>query len=43
VPGIASAISTFTASPESEENEEQVERLLDALKGRARLEIVIEV
>ena len=39
VPGIASAIGTwcdaFTVSLENEENEEQVERFIDALKGRA--------
>jgi hypothetical protein len=47
VPSIATVIVTwcdaFTAWLEGEENEESVEKLLDALKSRNRLEIVIEV
>ncbi|PMD49004.1 hypothetical protein L207DRAFT_560531 [Hyaloscypha variabilis F] len=47
VPSIATVIVTwcdaFTAWLEGEENEEPVEKLLDALKSRNRLEIVIEI
>ena len=47
VPSIATVIVTwcdaFTTWLESDENEEPVEKLLDALKSRNRLEIVIEV
>jgi hypothetical protein len=47
VPSIATVIITwcdaFTSWLESEENEEPVEKLLDGLKSRSRLEIVMEV
>jgi hypothetical protein len=47
VPSVAKVIITwcdaFTSWLESDENEEPVEKLLDALKSRTRLEIVMEV
>jgi hypothetical protein len=47
VPSIATVImawcDAFTSWFESEENEEPVEKLLDGLKSKNRLEIVIEV
>jgi hypothetical protein len=47
VPSVAKVITTwcdaFTSWLESDENEEPVEKLLDALKSRTRLEIVMEV
>lgn len=47
IPDVAKVITTwvdaFTSWLESDENEEPVETLLDALKTQTRLEIVIEV
>ncbi len=47
VPSIASTVTTwcdaFTSWIETEENEEQVDKLLDALKAWTRLEIILEV
>jgi hypothetical protein len=47
IPSVASTIVTwchaFTTWLEAAENEEVVEKLLDALKSKSRLELVLEV